>query len=187
MSQPAPYVFALRRLIALVLVGLILWGIFSAIGSFFAGFGAKPSATETPGQECAPGTVSVTAVVGDGKTERLSFDAGVNPWLWFTVTNTGTVTCKFNAGPRVTFFTIKSADEVIWKSEDCKREGLVDHWLTLKPNSTFSWDAGVWYRVHSSNTTGCGKGSKPVDPGAYSLTAVVNGVISNNYEQFLLN
>ncbi|MEY2676307.1 MAG: hypothetical protein RL510_327 [Actinomycetota bacterium] len=187
MSQPAPYVFALRRLIALVLVGLILWGIFSAIGSFFAGFGAKPTATETPGQECAPGTVSVTAVVGDGKTERLSFDAGVNPWLWFTVTNTGTVTCKFNAGPRVTFFTIKSADEQIWTSRHCLRKDLVDKWVTLKSGQYVTWDAGEWLRVHSSNETGCGEGSDPVSPGAYSLTAEVNGVISNNYEQFLLN
>ncbi|MFM1785187.1 MAG: hypothetical protein RLZZ108_211 [Actinomycetota bacterium] len=186
MSQPAPYVFALRRLIALVLVGLILWGIFSAIGSFFAGFGAKPTATETPGQECAPGTVSVTAVVGDGKTERLSFDAGVNPWLWFTVTNTGTVTCKFNAGPRVTFFTIKSADEQIWTSRNCDRAGLVDKWVTLKSGQYITWPANEWYRVHSSDT-GCGTGQDPVLPGAYSLTAEVNGVISNNYEQFLLN
>ena len=128
----------------------------------------------------------MNSVIGDGTTEQLSFAAGVNPYLWFTLTNTGTVACKFNGGPRVTFFTIKSGDEQIWSSRDCDRTGLVDKWVTLKPNTTFVWAANDWRRVHSSST-GCGDGQDPALPGAYALTAEVNGVISGNYEQFLIN
>ena len=182
MSQPAPYVFFLRRLIALGVVALVIWGVIALIS------GAIPKAnpTTTAGQECAPGTVTVNAVVGDGTVEKLTFETCVNPSLWFTLKNTGTVACNFNGGPRVTFFTIKSADEQIWTSRDCDRTGLVDKWVSIKPGETFTWAANDWYRVHSSDS-GCGTGQTPAVPGAYSLTAEVNGVISSNYEQFLLN
>jgi hypothetical protein len=186
MSQPSQLVFFFRRIFLLGILALIIWGLVALVGFVGGLFNQQPAATITEGQECAPGTVSVNSVIGDGTTEQLSFDAGVNPYLWFTLTNTGTVSCKFNGGPRVTFFTIKSGDEQIWSSRDCDRTGLVDKWVTLKPNTTFVWKANDWRRVHSSST-GCGDGQDPALPGAYALTAEVNGVISGNYEQFLIN
>lgn len=186
MPQPSPLVFFFRRIFLLGILALIIWGLVALFGFVGGLFNQKPPTTVTEGQECAPGTVAVNAVIGDGTTEQLSFAAGVNPYLWFTLTNTGTVACKFNGGPRVTFFTIKSGDEQIWSSRDCDRTGLVDKWVTLKPKTTFVWPANDWRRVHSS-ATGCGEGEDPVLPGAYALTAEVNGVISGNYEQFLIN
>jgi hypothetical protein len=186
MSQPSQLVFFFRRIFLLGILALIIWGLVALVGFVGGLFNQQPAATITEGQECAPGTVSVNSVIGDGTTEQLSFAAGVNPYLWFTLTNTGTVACKFNGGPRVTFFTIKSGDEQIWSSRDCDRTGLVDKWVTLKPNTTFVWAANDWRRVHSSST-GCGEGQDPALPGAYALTAEVNGVISGNYEQFLIN
>lgn len=185
MSSPSPLVFLIRRIFVLGVLALLIWGVIAIFGAIGNMFNQKPS-TLADGQECAPGTVSVAAVIGDGKTEVLSFEAGVNPMLSFTLTNTGTTTCKFNGGPRVTFFTIKSGDEQIWTSRQCDRTGLVDKWVTLAPNQTLRWPANSWYRVHSSES-GCGEGQDPVLPGAYALTAEVNGVISGNYEQFLLN
>ena len=185
MSRPSPLVFLLRRIFVLGVLALLIWGIIALLGWVGSLFNQKPS-TLTDGQECAPGVVTVAAVIGDGKQEVLSFDAGVNPMLSFTLTNTGTVTCKFNGGPRVTFFTIKSGDEQIWTSRQCDRSGLIDKWVTLAPGKSLVWPAGEWYRVHSSES-GCGEGQDPVLPGAYALTAEVNGVISGNYEQFILN
>ena len=186
MPQPSPLVFFFRRIFVLGVLALLIWGVIALFGWVGGLFNQKPSNIVTAGQECAPGTVSVNAVIGDGTTEQLSFDAGVNPYLWFTLTNNGTVACKFNGGPRVTFFTIKSGEEQIWSSRECDRGGLVDKWVTLQSNQVLVWPANDWLRVHSSST-GCGAGQDPVLPGAYALTAEVNGVISGNYEQFLLN
>ena len=186
MSQPSPLVFFFRRVFVLGILALLIWGVVALFGLVGGLFNHKPSNTLTAGTECAPGTVAVNAVIGDGTTEQLSFAKGVNPYLWFTLTNTGTVACKFNGGPRVTFFTIKSGTEQIWSSRECNRAGLVDKWVTLQPNQSLTWTANDWLRVHSSSS-GCGEGQTPVLPGAYALTAEVNGVISGNYEQFLLN
>ena len=175
----------MRRLFLLAILSLIIWGVvafFGWVGSLFA----PASASKSNLAECAPGTVAVSALVGDGNKEVLSFQADQNPMITFTLTNTGTVACKFNGGPRVTFFTIKSDQEKIWSSRQCDRTGLVDKWVDLAPGKTMIWAADYWYRVHSSDS-GCGEGQLPVLPGAYSLTAEVNGVISGNYEQFILN
>lgn len=186
MPQPTPLVYFFRRIFLLGILALIIWGLVALVGLVGGLFNQSSNGEVAKGQECAPGTVSVNAVIGDGKTEQLSFAAGVDPYLWFTLTNTGSVTCEFNGGPRVTFFTIKSGEEQIWSSRDCDRTGLVDKWVTLQPNATLVWPANDWRRVHSSST-GCGDGEKPALPGAYALTAEVNGVISGNYEQFLIN
>ena len=186
MSQPSPLVFLIRRIFVLGILALIIWGLVAAVGAVGSFFGAKPPASDGAGQECGPGTVSVNAIIGDGTTEQLSFASGVKPSLWFTLTNVGKVPCKFNGGPRVTFFTIKSGSEQIWTSRECDRAGLVDTWVPLKAGETLSWPASQWYLVRSSSS-GCGVGQTPVVPGAYSLTAEVNGVISGNYEQFIIN
>jgi hypothetical protein len=175
----------LRRIFVLGVLALIIWGIIALFGFVGGLFNHNSATVEQNGQVCAPGTVSVRAMVGDGSAEKLSFAAGEQPMLWFTLTNTGKVTCQFNGGPRVTFFTIKSGTEQIWTSRDCNRAGLTDKFVTLKSGQTLSWPANSWYRVHSSSG-GCGNGQAPVLPGAYFLTAEVNGVISGNYEQFIL-
>jgi hypothetical protein len=128
----------------------------------------------------------VNAVIGDGKAEQLSFDVSVYPKLWFTISQSGNAACSFNAGPKSTFFTIKSGGEQIWSSRECLRAGLVDKWLVLQPNTTYKTVANEWRKVYSSST-GCGDGQQPVSPGAYALIVEVNSVISENYEQFIIN
>ena len=55
--------------------------------------------------------------------------------------------------------------------------GMVSSWFGGTPSA--------WYRVRSSST-GCGADQTPVDAGAYTLVATVNGVISDT-NQFLIN
>ena len=187
MSRPSPVVLLLRRIFVLGVLALIIWGIISGIGWVVGLFGphtATPTNIETNGQECAPNSVTGKAMVGDGTSEKLSFAPAEQPMLYFSLTNTGKVTCQFNGGPRVTFFTITSGTDQIWTSRDCDRAGLVDKFVTLKPGQTLEWPSNSWYRVRSSST-GCGSGQTPVLPGAYNLQVEVAGVLSGQ-QQFLL-
>ena len=178
----------LRRLFVLGILALIIWGLISGVSwvvGLFTPHSTAPTNVETNGQECAPNSVAVKALVGDGTSEKLRFAANEQPMLYFSLTNNGKVTCQFNGGPRVTFFTITSGSDQIWTSRDCDRAGLVDKFVTLKPGETLVWPSNSWFRVRSSST-GCGTGQAAVLPGAYNLQVEVGGVLSNQ-EQFILN
>jgi hypothetical protein len=190
----SPQIYRRRRIVAIAGVVLVGWAIISlvsaivgAIGSAFSGPTPSVAPTNVEGQQCASGDIMATAVVGrkDG-SEAESFATGEQPYMWFTIKNVGTVTCTFNAGPAVQFFTIRSGDDLIWTSRDCARAGLIDQVVSLEPGESMSNPTSVWERVRSSST-GCNAETQvPVTPGAYKLTVEVNGVISDT-NQFLLN
>jgi hypothetical protein len=139
------------------------------------------------GQPCAPGTVTVIAGIGDAnKTSSSTFAKGENPYLWFTLTNNGSVACTFDAGSAVSFYKITSGSETIWDSMHCDRTQDTNAVVTLQPTQALSSEASTWMRVYSS-TSGCSTGQKPVAGGgaSYHLTATVGGVISNDV-QFVL-
>lgn len=181
--RPAPHIIRRRRIALLVVLVLLVAGVWagvSAIGSLFSG-GSKAATISA----CAPGVVSVTAVAGDGQKHQDSFANGVKPYIWFTIVNNGKVACKFNAGPAVQFFRIKTGEQVIWTSEQCDRKGLKDSEVVLKPGKPQSSPPGQWFRVYSSGG-GCGEGQAPAFVGTYTLTAEVNKVASSNFETFEL-
>lgn len=195
--------FMRRRIGALVVFALVVWlliwavsGIFGWVGHLFnpGGSSASTSQSASPSPEasgdvtaCAPGTVTVKAFIGDGKTAFSSFAPGVNPKLWFTLTNTGRVPCTFNAGLAVQFFTITSGAETIWTSKQCNRAGDTDQIIRLEPSVSLGRDPFTWLRVRSSDT-GCGANQTQAIAGgaSYHVKAEVNGVISNDV-QFILN
>lgn len=188
MPQPTARTFLIRRIIVLGLLVAIIWGVVAGVGALFGAIGNffNPATTITAGAPCAPGTVSVTAIVGDAAGEKLSFEGSERPQLWFRITNNGKVACKFNAGARVQFYKITSGEDAIWTSRDCPRAGLGDMEVLLKAGESKESGKNEWYRVRSSSS-GCGDGQIPVDAGAYKLYVEVNGVLSDNLEQFLLN
>lgn len=190
--------YARRRtlaLLVLVVVIALIWGV-SRLFAVPVGPAASvsESATVEPGQaieivECAPGIVNIEAFVGTEAGEtRNSFAAAENPALWYSATNTGIADCLFNVGARVTFFTITSGDETYWSSRDCLRTGLTDSTVTLKANEPLKSEPSTWIKVRSSGD-GCGDGQPAVPTGGASffIKAEVNGVISQNSQQFLLN
>jgi hypothetical protein len=199
----SPAVYRRRRiaaaLVLALLVGLI-WAGVNAVGSWF---GASPTPEPTPlpeglnessvvvesGQPCPPGTVSVMAQVGDSAGVLMNrFSADQTPNIWFTLTNTNSVDCTFNAGAKVQYFTIKSGDQQIWTSRQCDREGLTDSELVLKAGQTISSPVQPWEKVASS-PTGCGPEQETVvtDGASYHVEAEVNGELSNNDQQFVLD
>ncbi len=192
-GQPLPpHIYRRRRIVALVLAALVIWGLIWAVTSvvsFVGGiFNPQPSAapTQAAGQPCAAGSVVAEAMVGNADgTEAESFTASNHPYIWLKITNTSSVACTFNAGPAVQFFTIKSGNDLIWDSHNCDRAGLQDQNVTLEPNVPQSTSPSEWLEVRSSSS-GCGSDQAPVSTGAYNLTVTVNGVISGA-NQFLIN
>jgi hypothetical protein len=177
-----------------LLVIALLWWIISGIVGFVGGIfspAAAPTASApviVAGAPCAPGTVQVIAGIGDStQTSQASFAKGENPFVWFSLTNNGTVACTFDAGSSVSFYSITSGSETIWDSHDCDRSADASAVITLQPGETQKSGASTWLRVYSSST-GCSTGQTPVagNGASYHLQATVNGVISNDV-QFVLN
>jgi hypothetical protein len=114
----------------------------------------------------------------------------VKPSFTFTVTNTGTESCNFNAGSKVSFYTVTSGEEVIWDNKDCKTRATsdMDYIVALEPGVPMAANPSTWERVRSSST-GCDATTEKAVTGAgasYHLVATVNGVKSESV-QFILN
>lgn len=197
MAPTQQQIFARRRGLAILVLILSLasWGIVSSFSSQQAGPTPIPtidsltaSATATGIEDCPAGAVSVVARVGDASGTQSSFSGDQKPMIWYEITNTGAVDCRFNVGARVTFFTITSGGETYWSSKDCPREGLEDLTTVLKANVAVPAAKAVWERVRSG-TEGCGAGLTAVPAGgaSYFLKVEVNGVYSEDAVQFLLN
>lgn len=184
-----------RRLAGLVILVLLIWGIWSgisALGSMFAGGTPTASPTTTgaaaqAGEACAPGAVQVKAIVGDGTSPVSAFSPGEDVYLWFSLTNIGSVTCTFDAGSAVQFYKITSGSETIWDSHQCDRSKDTNAQVSLEPGKTMTSEPSLWKRVFSSDT-GCGAEQNPVSAGgaSYHLVVEVNKVISQDI-QFMLN
>ena len=198
----SPEVYRRRRiavLVALVVVIGLIWAGVNAISSWIAGPSSSVSempegmvesgVVVEPGEACPPGTVVVEAVVGNANGEAVSaFAAEETPYIWFTLTNTNSVDCTFNAGAKVQYFTIQSGDQDIWSSRQCNREGLEDSNIVLPAAETIASEPSAWEKVFSSET-GCGVDQAPVITGgaSYHLKVEVNGELSTNSQQFVLN
>ena len=199
----SPAVYRRRRiataLVLAVIVGLV-WAGVNAVGSWI-GASSTPEPTPLPeglnessvvveaGEPCPPGTVSVMAQVGDSQGALMNkFSADQTPHIWFTLTNTNSVDCKFNVGAKVQYFTIKSGDQQIWTSRQCNREGLTDSEIVLKAAQTSASPVQPWEKV-SSSSTGCGPEQEAVVTGgaSYHVEVEVNGELSNNDQQFVLD
>lgn len=203
MANLDPVIIRRRRVGALVVLALLvtlIWG----IPQLFANSGQEvlepePTTTEeaisTEITDCAPGVVKVEAMIGkydaeSGVTETLNSFAGESePYVWYEVTNTGLVDCRFNVGSRVTFFTITSGEQTYYSSRDCDRTNDKDLTVLLQANVPERSEPSIWDRTYSSSE-GCsaadGMQKVPTNGATYKIKAEVNGVISEE-ARFILN
>ena len=191
-------VYLRRRIIALVVLAAlvaIVWSLVAAAVGFVQGiFGGNTDTGSQAGGSsavaaCAPGAISIEAIVADANgNSQSAFDAGINPFFGYKITNTGSKDCTFDVGAKSTFFRVTSGSETIWTSENCDRTGLLADPITLKPNVPLTSAMSDWYRVKSSST-GCGADQTPVTAGgaSYHLSVEVGGVVSKETSQFVLN
>lgn len=196
-----PEVYRRRRIAALLALVLVAGLVWAAVGAISSWLGGTPNSTALPegmsesnvvveaGQPCPPGTVVVEAQIGSQNGEnKLSFGSDETPHMWFAITNTNGVDCSFNVGAKVQYFKIYSGEELIYNSLDCSREELQDANIKLKAAETISSSPQPWEKVYSS-AGGCGSDQQPViqDGASYHLKVEVNGELSSNSQQFVLN
>lgn len=193
---PRPSIIWTRRALVLLVLGGLIWGAVAAVSAGVSFVSGVLSPFKTPvlvaGGDCQAQQIKVEAFVGlKDKTRQLAFNAGDKPYFWFTITNTASVECNFNVGTSATFFKITSGSDNIWSSQDCNlTENRTERIMLLKPNQPVTSGADYWERVRSSDQ-GCAlaDGLPEVTAGgaSYVLKAEVNGVISENSQQFVLN
>jgi hypothetical protein len=192
MSETPSSVFWIRRAVVLVALFLILGLVGFGISALFNATSNAETQEETPTaeteaapeeleiSECLPGTVVVTAEIGDASGEvDFDFNPTELPHMWYTITNNSGVDCKFNVGSAVTFFEVTSGNELIWTSRDCDRSSDTNEIGVLKAGATLASPPMPWEKVRSSDT-GCGAGQTDVITGgaSYFLSVEVNGVLS---------
>lgn len=192
MSETPSSVFWIRRAVVLVALFLILGLVGFGISALFNATSNAETQEETltaeteaaPEEleisECLPGTVVVTAEIGDASGEvDFDFNPTELPHMWYTITNNSGVDCKFNVGSAVTFFEVTSGNELIWTSRDCDRSSDTNEIGVLKAGATLASPPMPWEKVRSSDT-GCGAGQTDVITGgaSYFLSVEVNGVLS---------
>ncbi len=194
-NYPTPSVVRARRIVGLLVLGGLIWGAIAgvtAVYSFVNGFfNPNQNSTLVAGADCQPQLLSLEAHVGTANSElQNAFNPGDAPYFWFTITNTGPVECVFNLGSSVTFYSVTSGSDNVWSSKDCKAVPRADYVTTLLPNKPLSNPPTDWQRVRSSSS-GCsitdGQPVVPAGGASYVLRAEVNGVISENTTQFVLN
>ncbi|GAB3809164.1 hypothetical protein GCM10028798_36360 [Humibacter antri] len=135
------------------------------------------------GKACAASVIDVEAI-----TDANSYGGGVQPQLSFSITNTGTKACTFDAGTAKQVFTITSGTQVYWKSTDCQTNP-VDTVILLEPGKTLTSNPIAWDRTHSDPST-CSDKQRQAVPAAgasYHLKVQVDGVTSKTTKQFLLS
>ncbi|GAA1815586.1 hypothetical protein GCM10009749_26740 [Agromyces neolithicus] len=150
---------------------------------------ATPDATTIPtepvavdGDPCAPEKITVEAV-----TDKSSYNAGEQPRLSVTITNTGKNICVLNAGTKAQVFTITSGTEVYWTSTDCQVDPI-DAEVSLAPNTPISSSVPiVWDRTRSTPDTCEGpREAVPAGGASYHLSISVDGFASAETKQFQL-
>jgi hypothetical protein len=198
MSQRDPYrpsVVWTRRGIVLAVLGGLIWGIVALVSAAFGfinGLIHPNQPTLVAGGDCQPQVIRVDANVGTAKSKyQGAFNPADYPNFWFTVTNTGPVSCKFNVGSKVTYFWITSGSDNVWNSKDCKvTNARVDYTVMLDPSVPVTSPPDYWEKVRSSGdgcTIGDGQPVVAANGATYMLHASVNGVISSNDVPFVLN
>lgn len=197
-QQPSPRTFLVRRLIALALVGLVLWGlvalivgIVATVSGWFGGDSKGTSnASQNPGTytTCAPASINLLAVVGDGTKPQTVFPKTQSPKFWFVITNTSDRPCYFNVGSRAQRFVVTSGSETIWTNSQCL--GATSNYrMLLQPGVATTSTPISWGRVRSS-ASGCdaasGQASAAGGGASYHLKVTLTTVESNDV-QFILN
>lgn len=138
--------------------------------------------TAADGDPCKAGNLLVEAV-----TDKSVYEAGEQPALSVTITNTGSNVCVLNAGTNAQVFTITSGSEVYWLSTDCQVDP-VDAEVSLTPGTAISSSVPiVWDRTRSSVDTCEGpREAVPAGGASYHLSVTVDGFASEATKQFQL-
>ncbi|MEW2522292.1 hypothetical protein [Actinacidiphila alni] len=138
-------------------------------GSTSGGSGGQlPVGSTLP--DCSPGSVQLSL-----KSRSNSYAPGETPTFELRATNSGSVSCKVDFGPKKAVFTISAAagDAHTWASDDCPKPGSGSYLLQVPAHSstvyTLRWDGRT-----SSPACGTPRGTTAA-PGTYLVQARLAG------------
>ncbi|WP_413455366.1 hypothetical protein ACLQ8T_00590 [Glutamicibacter sp. FR1] len=190
--KPSASVYRRRRItvavLALVLIGLIVWGVVALVGVFAPDeqetAGNEPTAQQTqpvpsPSAEpeededsakmCSGEEIEVTAT-----TDAKSYASDKKPTLILGIENVSKRECEVNVGSTQQEFLVSSGSDRIFSTVDCL-ENAEDVILAFKPgqkeNSRFTWN-------RERSAPGCKAVSVQPRPGTYKFTAAVGDFVS---------
>jgi hypothetical protein len=108
----------------------------------------------------------------DVSADAKAYDAGENPKLITTITNTGAKACLVDAGSAHTALVITSGDDEVWSSRHCASKASASKPLLLSSGKSVS-ESVMWERVRS--TQGCPSNPHAAKAGTYAVTYSVAG------------
>lgn len=187
-GKPSARVYRRRRItvavLALVLVGLAVWGV-TAVSAMFRG-DAEPaasgpttvqasptageSAEEAPSNSCKDGEIKISA-----STDKQSYASGEDPVLTLGIENTSERDCELNVGTSQQEFLISSGSDRIFSTVDCLSNSE-DVMLTFaagqKESAKFTWN-------RNRSAPGCKAVNVQPLPGTYKFTAAIGDLTSD--------
>ncbi|GAB3553104.1 hypothetical protein GCM10027404_24890 [Arthrobacter tumbae] len=197
--KPSPLVYKRRRwlvaVLALLLIGGLVWAGIAIAGLFRADPGPAPAAAGPTSAAAGPpasSTPSATATASasptptptptptatptepvcnpasikvTGSLDAETYAPDQNPMLSLTVSNTGEVPCPVNVGTSQMEFLITSGEDRVFSSRDCQ-EGAEDLEVTIKPGKSET-ARFTWERIRSAPE--CAAADGVPGPGQYAF------------------
>lgn len=140
------------------------------------------AAAQADGAPCRAANVAVDAL-----TDKDVYAPGEQPQLSLALTNTGSASCTINAGTSQQVYTVTSGTEVYWKSTDCQTNP-VDTVILLLPGKKVTSHPITWDRTRSDpSTCAATRVAAPATGASYHVSTSVNGIVSKQTKQFILN
>lgn len=172
--------------LALVLIGLLAWGISAVVGMFSA---EQPQAPQSQGQNvqaspspssgeqadeasqnlCKSGEIEVVASL-----DKRNYAPEENPVLTLSIENTSKRDCEINVGTSQQEFLISSGSDRIFSTVDClanSEDVLLKFAAGQKESAKFNWD-------RKRSAPGCKAINAQPLPGTYKFTAALGEVTS---------
>ena len=152
--------------------------------------GAAPSAEPSPSASGTPTAKPCVAkdVTVEPVTDQSTYGSGQNPQLSIRLTNKGETDCTLNVGTSTQAFTVKSGDDLWWRSTDCQTAPS-DMVVMLAAGQTVSSAAPLaWDRTRSEVAT-CADTDRQAAPGggaSYHVSVEIGGIASTQSAQLLL-
>lgn len=200
--RPSPGVARRRRIVvavlALILLGGLVWGGIMVAGLFRASQPTTGTATTGTAESAAPTSAAPTTPTPTGSAEPTestttagpvcdpagvtvlasadseSYPADRQPVFTLTVTNTGDAECTVNVGTSQMEFLISSGGDRIFSSLDCQ-EGAQDLEKTIPPGGTETAEF-TWPRLRS--VPGCEAVEALPSSGEYELVTKLGERVS---------
>jgi hypothetical protein len=160
----------------------------STSSSASASAGGSPAASSPPTGDATASAGASTAILDcvdsaitvDATTDSSTYKVGATPKLTLTITNSGTVACTRDVGPKANSLEITSGGYHVWSSDDCQPNSK-SKVTTLQPGQTYA--ASITWDGKLSQKGKCGGAA--AKPGRYGVIGH-NGKVTSSTTPFAL-